>query len=257
MSLNIKDARETLDIMEKIADNPSLILTNLFSGGVSSSSFIYNIKMDGKYISEYCIECLKTLDAFRDVELKFSSYEMHVKMEGLDFVGDYPFKTMDEILHINLSDKTYVLTDCVKRYTNEIEAKYELKLEEMEQFWNKYENYNFRKRMKTAFGSFSSDKKVMTKMHDFIFNLTVPKSKVTKAYNAAYEKVKMNNEWRSDKHEAQLRKQMFYAKNAPEHIKLIRNKQAELEKYLKELGYIKSSEDTAAFAEIIGCKRKV
>lgn len=57
MSISVEKAEEYIELLRKIPDNPEFILKgNLFDEGTDSLNFLYNIKIDGKYILDFLIE---------------------------------------------------------------------------------------------------------------------------------------------------------------------------------------------------------
>ena len=46
MSISLEEARRKLDILEKSSDEPELILTDLFSEGVSGMNFLYQVRVN-------------------------------------------------------------------------------------------------------------------------------------------------------------------------------------------------------------------
>ena len=53
LSIELQEARKELDILENLANNPQLILTDLFGGGTSELNFLYQVNIKGKYINMY------------------------------------------------------------------------------------------------------------------------------------------------------------------------------------------------------------
>lgn len=239
MSIELQEARKKLDVLEELTNNPELILTNLFGeGGVSDSNFLYQVNIKGKYILDYLIEHLKTLHIFDETLLKFQSYELHIYFPSLKY-GEYKqFQSEDKIIKMNIGKRTYKLCDKdIQRYSDVMDKVYELEVCELPEFWKKYENFTLKNRVKNAFMSLLTDKKLHIRLWDFIFTLIVTKKKIDTALNREREKVNSKNVHNQSHYDEQVDLQNYYKENAPNHISKIRYKQKEIVNYLTHLGY--------------------
>lgn len=254
MSVDIKEARRKLDLLEKLANNPSLIMTDLFNDGVEGGNFLYQVNIDGKHISDYLKEHLCSLDVFKDLSLKFSSYELSVCMPGIEKLhntGHTLIASEDRIVYINIKQHTYSITNATKRYTSVMNTKYELKVDELSDFWKRYEDFCFKSRIRNAINSFSNENKsFFVKVQDFFFNLFVSADKVKNAYKREFDRVTRNNSWHEKQYNRELARQMLYNQYAPEHIKLIRKRQESISKYLDDLGYTRDEDEIEDWCEI-------
>ena len=77
MSISLEEARRKLDILEKSSDEPELILTDLFSEGVSGMNFLYQVRVNGKYIIDYLKEYLNVINPFKNCIIMNNSLHLH------------------------------------------------------------------------------------------------------------------------------------------------------------------------------------
>lgn len=238
MSIELQEVRKKLDVLEELTNNPELILTNLFSEGVSGSNFLYQVNIKGKFILDYLIEHLKTLHIFDETLLKFQSYELHIYFPSLKYGKYKQFQSEDKIIKLDIDKKTYKLCDKdIQKYSDVMEKVYELEVCELPEFWKKYENFNLKNRVKNAFMSLLTDKKLHIRVWDFIFILTVTKKKIDTALYREREKVNSKNTRNQNYYDEQVDLQNYYKENAPNHISMIQYKQKEIVNYLTHLGY--------------------
>lgn len=236
MSIELQEARKKLDILEELTNNPELILTNLFNEGVSDSNFLYQVNIKGKYILDYLIEHLKTLHIFDETLLKFQSYELHIYFHSLKYGRYKQFQSEDKIIKLNIDKRTYELCDKdIQRYSDVMDKVYELEVCELPEFWKKYENFTLKNRVKNAFMSLLTDKKLHIRLLDFIFTLIVAKKKIDTALNKEREKVNSKNAHNQSYYDERVDLQNYYKENAPNHISKIRYKQKEIVNYLTHL----------------------
>lgn len=238
MSIELQEARNKLDILEEMASNSQLILTDLFSNGVSDSNFLYQVNIKGKYILDYLIEHLKRLQEFEGTILKANAYDLDVYFPALKYGEFQSFQPEDKIIEIDMNKKTYrICKGDIQKYLNVMETKYELETCELSDFWKKYEDFNFKNRLKNAYMSLFSTKKLHIRINDFIYTLFVPKEKIENAINREQEKVNKKNEQNLKYYNERIGLQNFYKENAPMQINMIHSKQHEIAKYLVQLGY--------------------
>ena len=243
MSIELQEARKKLDILEKLASNPELIMTDLFSEGVSGSNFLYQVNVNGKYILDYLVEYLRTLHVFVGTLPKFQSYDLNIYVTALKH-GEYKqFQSEDKIMKINVDKRTYRLCDKdIKKYSNIVSKVYNLETCELSDFWKKYEDFTLKNRVKNAFKSLTTSKKLHIRLWDFVFILIVSKKKVDAALDREIEKVNSENEYNQKYYNERIDLQNYYIENAPNHIASIRSKQNEIVDYLTRLGYQEDNE---------------
>lgn len=243
MSVELQEARKKLDILEKLASNPELIMTDLFSEGVSGSNFLYQVNVNGKYILDYLVEYLKTLHVFDGTLPKFQSYDLNIYVPALKH-GEYKqFQSEDKIMKVNVDKRTYRLCNRdIKKYTEVMVTRYKLETCELSDFWKKYENFTLKNRVKNAFRSLTTDKKLHIRLWDFVFTMIVSKKKIDATLNREIEKVNSKNEYNQKYYNERIDLQNYYIENAPIHITSIRSKQNEIVDYLTRLGYQEDNE---------------
>lgn len=246
MSISIQEAYQKLDILQQMAENPELMMTDLFSKGISDMNFLYQININGKYIFDYLKEYLQMIPIFKDCIVRISSANVYVDIPGLKFGKYSNLQNDDHVIKFNINDREYrtISDEAINNYQDVMSKKYELKVEDISEYWKQFEDLSFVFCIKKAFASLHSGKKVYVRVQDFFFWLYIPleKSKVTEALKKQYDKVENDNKWAKERHEDNIARQNFYLKNAPEQIEKIIKKQEEIVKYLNELGYVENSE---------------
>ena len=238
MSIELQEARKKLDILEKLTNNPELILTDLFSNSVSDNNFLYQVNVNGRYILDYLVDYLKTLDVFNDSFIKLQSHDIHIYIPSLKY-GEYQnLQSDDKIMKIDIDNRTYRLCyESIEKYTDTMSKEYKLEICELSDFWKKYENFGFKNRVKNAFMSLTTDKKLHIRLWDFIYILIVSKKKVNAALNREREKVNRKNERNLKYYNEHVDLQNFYKENAPMQIDMIHKKQKEIITFLNQIGY--------------------
>lgn len=248
MSISIEEARKKLDTLERLSNDPSLILTDLFSEGVSGSNFLYQVNIKGKYIIDYLMEHLQKLPVFEDCIIKQSSWDLKIYMESLKYGGYGRFESDDLIVKVDIESKTFKLIDeCYAKYEDVMHAEYKLQQEKMKDYLVKFVNPTLKNRIKYAIEVFYSHKKPLVKLLDFWFWIAYPlffktRKKIAEALEE--ESVRLNdwNQDNLDDYNKKIDKQKFYKENAPARISKIVNKAAEIEEYLRGLGYTEDPE---------------
>ena len=243
MSIELKEARKKLDIIEKCANNPNLILTDLFSERVSGSNFLYQVNIDGKYILDYLVDYLKTLPVFEWCSLKCNAYDLKVYAPALKYGKHKEFQSDDLIVKVDMDKKTYKL--ClreIKNYENIMNNVYEFTPYELSDFWKQFEDLTLKKRTKNAFAALSTNKKLHIRVYDFFFHFCVSKNNVEDALKREKDKIERNNDSKLKFYNEDIDRQKFYIENAPDYIEKIKNKQIEIAKFLESLGYKEDKE---------------
>lgn len=248
MSISIEEARKKLDTLERLSNDQSLILTDLFSEGVNGSNFLYQVNINGKYIFDYLMEHLQKLHVFENCIIEQSSWDLKIYIESLKY-GEYSrFERDDLIVKIDVEAKTFKLIDgCYAKYEDVINAKYKLREEKMADYLVKFINPTFKNRIRYAIEVFSSNKKVLVKLLDFVFWVGYPlflktRKKIAEALKEENARLNDKNQDNLDDYNEQVNKQKFYKENAPAHISKIVKKAAEIEEYLRGLGYTEDPE---------------
>lgn len=246
MSISIQEAYQKLDILWQMADNPELMMTDLFSKGVSGMNFLYQININGKYILDYLKEHLQMIPIFKDCIIRFSSTDVYVDIPGLKFGKYSNLQNDDHVIKFNINDREYrtISDEAINNYQDVMYKKYELKVHDIGEYWKQFEDLSPISRIKKAFASLHSSKKMYVRVQDFFFWLYVPfmKSKVAEGLQKQYGKVESDNKWAKEQYEDNIARQNFYRKNAPEQIEKIIKKQEEIVQYLNELGYVENTE---------------
>ena len=75
MSIELKDARHELDVLEKFINNPELIMSDLSVYRVSDYDFLFrNITVNGKTFYTAMMEYLKQIEIFNNDDISLSPY---------------------------------------------------------------------------------------------------------------------------------------------------------------------------------------
>ena len=70
MSIELKDARHELDVLEKFINNPELIMSDLSAYGVSDYDFLFrNITINGRRFYASLLEYLKQVEVFNNNDI--------------------------------------------------------------------------------------------------------------------------------------------------------------------------------------------
>lgn len=249
MSIELQKAKEKLDVLEKIRDNPDLILTDLFTGR-EEDIFLWQVNVDGKMFSQFLIECLSSIDMFNDPALTIAAFalpEIDISTFGLYSHGynESWAKGQDKILSINTEKKTYKLHDARIRYYMDIISKeYEMSVYDLDDFWKRYENFTFKKRAREVFRCLRKDR-----MRDCIYLLTISKKKTDAMVEEQRRKVTEKNERSRKFFNEKIEMQNYYKEQAPEHINFMRTKQMEISAYLNSIGYTEEPESAGRCVE--------
>lgn len=239
MSLELKEAREKLNIIERLSKEPQLVFTDLYKKGTQDCNFLYQVNVQGKYILDYFIDHVKTIPVFDNTIPKIEHSDLVVYVPSLQDEKHNKYKSKDKILEIDLEDRTFIVCEeDLNEYLDVMNSKYELKTYGLDDFWKKYENFSFKKRVENAFISLTTNqKRFRTKVADFAFHFIVSKKKINNVLQREKEKVEKKNEYNRKRYDENISLQNFFTKNAPEHLEKAIAKQKEIVDYLIKLGY--------------------
>ena len=89
MSIELKDARHELDVLEKFINNPELIMSDLSAYEVSDYDFLFrNITVNGKTFYAAMMEYLKQIEIFNNDDIFLTPYSdvdnVTVKISSFD-----------------------------------------------------------------------------------------------------------------------------------------------------------------------------
>lgn len=237
MSIELKDARHELDILEKFINNPELIMSDLSVYKVSDYNFLFeNITVNGKTFYTAMMEYLKQIEIFNNDDISLSPYlNRNVRVSISSFE-----KFDNRIMCIDFINHTYYkLTDDNIKYYNKImndEPKYEPY--EIQDIFKRYENYTFKKRLANAHHClFNKDKTCSVRISDFFFSLFVSKQYLKKIFDKEYKRAEEANKCLKKSYDEDIERQKLYIQKAPEQIRKIEQKQKEIAKYLSKYGF--------------------
>ena len=238
MSIEIGRAKELLDLAEKISDKPELIFSELFKGGVDEKNFLFMLNINGEYFEKYLMRYFESLPMFQNCSLALYSEELHVYVPPLKSVKCHHSQLEDKIMRVNLQNKTYKLCNSsIERYKEIMDEKYELTACELSDFWKRFEDFSFKKRLKTAFSYLFSDKKLYIRLCDFVYVLVVSRNKIDAITNIQKENISSTNERNLKNYTEKIEKQNFVLEHAPAQIEKILAKQEEIAAFLRKMGY--------------------
>lgn len=245
MGLDISVVKDKVNLLSKLKANPELIFTDMFTSGVYDTRLYQNIEIDGLAMNDYLENCLSKIDVFRDVIVKCKAYEVHICMKGIECSEYSKWESDNLILTIDLNSHTYSISEYWVNYYNEImESDYKLEVEELSDFWKRYENYNFSKKMKNACDAFKKRKQFLKKFLNFFIEIFyVSKKKVDKALDREKERIKRRNETNARLYANDVARQQYFRKVAPQHIQSIIDNQTKIKDYLDSLSYQEKEEE--------------
>ena len=116
MSIELKDARHVLDVLEKFINNPELIMSDLSVYKVSDYDFLFrNITVNNKTFYAAMMEYLKQIEIFNNDDIFLTPYSdvdnVTVKISSFDEFHSQNIMCIDFINH------TYrIIDDCIKYY---------------------------------------------------------------------------------------------------------------------------------------------
>lgn len=236
MSIELKDARQELDVLEKFINNPELIMSDLSVYGVSDYDFLFrNITVNGFHAA--MMEYLKQIEIFNNDDIFLTPYSdvdnVTVKISSFD-----EFRSQN-IMCIDFINHTYkIIDDCIKYYNKIMNDEPEYEPNEIQGILKRYENYTFKKRLANArLCLFNKDKTCSVRISDFFFNLFVSKKYLKKILDEEYKRVEKINKSLKKGYDEDIEKQKLYIQKAPEQIRKIEQKQKEIAKYLSKYGF--------------------
>lgn len=236
MSIELKDARHELDILENFINNPELIMSDLSVYGVSDYDFLFkNITVNGETFYAAMMEYLKQIEIFNNDDIFLFPYlNRNVRVSISSFE-----KFNNQIMCIDFINHTYKLTDDnIKYYNKIIKNKYEYEPYEIQDIFKRYENYTFKKRLANAQHClFNKDKTCSVRISDFFFSLFVSKQYLKKILDKEYKRVEEANKCLKKSYDEDIERQKLYIQKAPEQILKIKQKQKEIAKYLSKYGF--------------------
>jgi hypothetical protein len=238
MSIELKDARHELDILEKFINNPELIMSDLSAYEVSDYDFLFRfITVNGKTFHAAMMEYLKQIEIFNDIFLApYSDVDnVTVKISSFD-----EFRSQN-IMCIDFINHTYkIIDDCIKYYNKIMNDEPEYEPNEIQGILKRYENYTFKKRLANArLCLFNKDKTCSVRILDFFFSLFVSNKYLRKILDKEYKRVERINKSLKKGYDEDVEKQKLYIQKAPEQIRKIEQKQKEIAKYLSKYGFKK------------------
>lgn len=241
MSIELKDARHELDVLEKFINNPELIMSDLSVYGVSDYDFLFrNITVNGKTFHAAMMEYLKQIEIFNDIFLApYSDVDnVTVKISSFD-----EFRSQN-IMCIDFINHTYkIIDDCIKYYNKIMNDEPEYEPNEIQGILKRYENYTFKKRLANARHClFNKDKTCSVRILDFFFSLFVSNKYLKKTLDKEYKRVERINKSLKKGYDEDVEKQKLYIQKAPEQIRKIEQKQKEIAKYLSKYGFKEKTE---------------
>lgn len=236
MSIELKDARHELDVLEKFINNPELIMSDLSVYGVSDYNFLFgNITVNGKTFHTVMMKYLKQIEIFNNDDISLSpDLNENVRISISSFE-----KFNNQIMCIDFINHTYKLTDDnVKYYNRVINGECVYAPYEVQDIFKRYENYTLKKRLAVAWNNlFNKDKTCRVRILDFFFSLFVSKKYLLNKIDKEYRRVEEANKCLKKRYDEDIERQKLYKQKVPEQIRKIEQKQKEIVAYLSKYGF--------------------
>lgn len=241
MSIELKDARHELDVLEKFINNPELIMSDLSVYKVSDYDFLFrNITINSRTFYTSLMEYLKQIKVFNDDDTFLTPYLDHNVMVSISSFEKFNRR----IMCIDFINHTYKLIadDNIKYYNRIMNDEPEYKPYEIQDIFKRYENYTLKKRLAVAWNNlFNKDKTCSVRISDFFFSLFVSKKYLIDKLDKEYKRVEEANKCLKKKYDEDIERQKFYKQKVPEQILKIEKKQKEIIEYLSKYGFTEQS----------------
>lgn len=239
MGIELESAKKTFEIIERLKSEPKLILTEK----LPDNYLLYNVQIDKKDIFDYLKEYLYNLKVFSECKIQNNNERFLICIEPLRF-GEYTkYINDDKVVKIDVIKHTYkIINKSIEEYEMIMRKNYQLNLKELDNYWEKFINLTFKKRILNAIKSLVTRKKMHIRLLDFVFWLSVSKKKVEKALDRECKKIKEINDNRVNEYNKNINEQKYYLQYAPEHIQKIKSKQKEIVEFLISNGYHEDNE---------------
>lgn len=242
MSIELKDARHELDVLEKFINNPELIMSDLSAYGVSNYDFLFrNIAVNGRTFYASLMEYLKQIKVFNDndtfLTTPYLNENVRISISSFE-------KLNNQIMCIDFINHTYkLINDNIKHYNRVINGECVYAPYEVQDIFKRYENYTLKKRLAVAWSNlFNKDKTCSVRILDFFFSLFISKKYLKKALNKEYRRVEEANKCLKKRYDEDIERQKLYKQKVPEQIRKIEQKQKEIVAYLSKYGFKEKTE---------------
>ena len=246
--LSIQEAREKLDLLEKIENEnkPELVFTELISQTntnkqIRESNLLYSLQFNGHGIRTFIKNQLKKINVFSDIkdkDLDISCRIIEVYIPTYPVYNSQKNNWSDNIMEISLYDHTYKYSSAIEDYNEIINEKLNYpELIEFDEFYKKLDNLTFTNRFKYAIESLYEDDTLANKICNSFFWIVIPKKYVNKQVNKENQYIQKQNQLIINIYKERLKQEEYNQKHAPEQIEKIKNKQNEIANYLNSLGY--------------------
>jgi len=245
MSISLEEARKKLDILDELASDPKLILTELFSAQTDGLNFLYQIKINDKSIFDYLEEYLSTITVFQDCIIDCnSSYNSAIKLQPLNYETKYSNYIQDDIIvSVNFDEKSFKrINRATEDYKKSMNKEYTKDLWELSDMCKRFDNsLNMTNRIKIiGWNLCNHEKRFYIKLIDIFYMIILTKARKSKFKSFIQkEKDRTNNHNENEEkyYSENIKKKEFYNQYAPDHIHKIFQKQNEISKYLLSIGY--------------------
>ena len=239
--MKISEARQKLDLLELVDENPELILTELFKEGTDAINLIYRI-VDDEHDSmrEYLLDCLKKISIFNDCKLDLMSARLIMSVPVIDTLSKA--KTFssgfDRIIEIELDKRTFHKNrDSIKHYERIMNETYTYNKIELSEWWKRFEDRSIRNRISLAFKELKTNHSLRIKIANFFFMLTMPKKLINKGLSDQKRRIEEDNRLLEAEYKRKIESQEVYKKEGPKQIKRNQTQMEKISDYLFKLGY--------------------
>lgn len=230
--VSISEARTITDLLERIGQNGELILTEL-PFNRDQERLIFEFSVNGKHMQEYIPYILSGLPSFAGCALELKNNEVCVYLPAPRYDNlASRLQGNDEILRINLQDHTFQMQGGYIGF-------YERAVEEsrreycgLDPFWNRFEDFTLKKRLREAFRSLREDMPVFVRIQNFFFILSVRRSYIDEKLSREKEKVARKNAAIKEQNLIEEQRSAFYREHADAQIRKIQEVQQRISQYL-------------------------
>ena len=243
MAIELLEAKELLGVLERMEQNPELILSGFIKDfSMNHQNFLCQVHINGVPTWKCIIVYLYKIPVFsKDISLKIDRGVLSIFIPSLLYPKEEysPIhRPIDKIMEVDFANKTFfICQECVLHY-EEIKNMFpKQEFYELADLWRRYENLTISKRWRTMFVHLKTGASFSTRISNAFFVLTVKKEKMDNLIEKEKLKVKEKNEDSKRRYLYELEKQKFYSEHISSQISAIQQKQKEIMEYLFSIGY--------------------
>lgn len=253
--MEVYEINQKLEILEECINYPLLLLIdhNLqkrpIKDDLFSDPFFYNATtINGKNLIDSLIEYLQHQEVFRKTTITNVGSYLLVRFD--DIVKDTYFSDIycdDRLLTIDLYNCTYKFynyyeKDC--KAWSEKDLTTELNPIELDDFWKKFENLTFSKRIHNAYNDLTKkDSPIFTRISNCFTHLTVPKRTIENRIELQKARINEINKNRLRRKNQLLKQKEFYCVFALKYLSEIKATKEQIAVFLSAYNYTEIKEE--------------